>query len=80
MAGTALSIAAAVRAGERRAADVLDEHLAAIAAGDAEIHAFNLVLGDEARAAASAWSATRAPWAWPCWATSCPPRKRNNGA
>ena len=51
---TALSIAAGVRAGERSARAVVDEHLAAIAARDAEIHAFNLVLGDEARAAAEA--------------------------
>ena len=51
---TALDIAAAVRAGERRAADVVEEHLAAIEAGDGEIHAFNLVLADEARRAALA--------------------------
>jgi len=51
---TAVAIAAAVRAGERRAADVVEEHLAAIAAGEGEIHAFNLVLADEARAAAAA--------------------------
>jgi aspartyl-tRNA(Asn)/glutamyl-tRNA(Gln) amidotransferase subunit A len=51
---TALEIARAVRAGERRAADVVDEHLAAIEARDGEIHAFNLVLAEEARAAAAA--------------------------
>jgi len=51
---TATAIAAAVRAGERRAADVLEEHLAAIDAREGEIHAFNLVLADEARAAAAA--------------------------
>jgi aspartyl-tRNA(Asn)/glutamyl-tRNA(Gln) amidotransferase subunit A len=52
--GTALDIAAAVRAGERPAADVVDEHLAAIAARETEIHAFNLVLAEEARHAAVA--------------------------
>ncbi len=51
---TALALAAAVRAGERRAADIVDEHLARIAARDDELHAFNLVLADEARAAAAA--------------------------
>ena len=51
---TATDIARAVRAGERRARDVVDEHLAAIAAREADVHAFNLVLADEARAAADA--------------------------
>ncbi|WP_116996097.1 Asp-tRNA(Asn)/Glu-tRNA(Gln) amidotransferase subunit GatA [Desertimonas flava] len=51
---TVTAIAAAVRAGERRAIDVLEEHLAAIDAREPEIHAFNLVLADEARAAAAA--------------------------
>ena len=51
---TASEIAAAVRAGDRRAADVVDEHLANIAAREQEIHAFNLVLADEARSAAAA--------------------------
>jgi aspartyl-tRNA(Asn)/glutamyl-tRNA(Gln) amidotransferase subunit A len=51
---TALDIAAAVRAGTHLAADVVDEHLAAIEARDGEIHAFNLVLADEARQAALA--------------------------
>jgi aspartyl-tRNA(Asn)/glutamyl-tRNA(Gln) amidotransferase subunit A len=51
---TALGIATAVRAGERPAADVIDEHLATIEAGDGDIHAFNLVLADEARQAALA--------------------------
>jgi len=50
---TALQIAADVRAGRRSAVDVLDEHLAAIAAREPEVHAFNLVLHDEARAAAA---------------------------
>ncbi|HEX2563876.1 MAG TPA: Asp-tRNA(Asn)/Glu-tRNA(Gln) amidotransferase subunit GatA [Acidimicrobiales bacterium] len=52
--GAALDIAAAVRAGERPAADVVDEHLAAIGAREGEIHAFNLVLAEEARHAAVA--------------------------
>ena len=51
---TAAEIAGDVRAGRRRATDVLDEHLARIDAREAEIHAFNLVLADEARAAAGA--------------------------
>jgi len=51
---SALEIAADVRAGRRTARDVLEEHLARIDAREAEIHAFNLVLADEARAAADA--------------------------
>ncbi|MDW3217372.1 MAG: Asp-tRNA(Asn)/Glu-tRNA(Gln) amidotransferase subunit GatA [Acidimicrobiales bacterium] len=51
---SALDIAAAVRAGERRAVDVLDEHLARIEAGDGAIHAFNLVTPDAARTEAEA--------------------------
>ena len=50
----ALDVAADVRAGRRRARDVIEEHLALIAAGESEIHAFNLVLADAARAAADA--------------------------
>jgi aspartyl-tRNA(Asn)/glutamyl-tRNA(Gln) amidotransferase subunit A len=48
----AVELAAAVRAGERSAREVVDEHLAAIEAREPELHAFNLVLADEARAAA----------------------------
>jgi aspartyl-tRNA(Asn)/glutamyl-tRNA(Gln) amidotransferase subunit A len=48
----ALDLAADIRAGRRRAADVVEEHLAAVAAREGELHAFNLVLEDEARAAA----------------------------
>jgi aspartyl-tRNA(Asn)/glutamyl-tRNA(Gln) amidotransferase subunit A len=51
---SALEIAAAVRSGERSARDVLEEHLAVVDARDGELHAFNLVLADEARAAADA--------------------------
>jgi aspartyl-tRNA(Asn)/glutamyl-tRNA(Gln) amidotransferase subunit A len=49
---SAREIAAAVRAGERPAREVLEEHLAVVDARDGELHAFNLVLADEARAAA----------------------------
>jgi len=51
---SALEIARAVRAGERSAVEVLDEHLARIAEREPQIHAFNLVLADEARRAAEA--------------------------
>ena len=51
---TALGTAAAVRAGDRRAADVVEDHLAAIAQRDGELHAFLEVTADEARAAARA--------------------------
>lgn len=50
--GDASTIAAAVTSGERTAASVIDEHLGRIAAAEPEVHAFNLVLGEEARAAA----------------------------
>ncbi len=50
---SAIEIAASVRSGERRAVHVLEEHLARIAAREPEIHAFNLVLADEARATAA---------------------------
>jgi aspartyl-tRNA(Asn)/glutamyl-tRNA(Gln) amidotransferase subunit A len=49
---TATAIAAAVRAGERSALDVLEEHLARIEVGEPDVHAFNLVLADRAREAA----------------------------
>jgi len=54
MTGTALDIAADVRARRRSAREVVDEHLAAIEAREGEIHAFNAVLADEARTAADA--------------------------
>jgi aspartyl-tRNA(Asn)/glutamyl-tRNA(Gln) amidotransferase subunit A len=50
---TARAIAQSVRSGERSALDVVDEHLARIDEREAELHAFNLVLRDEARAAAA---------------------------
>jgi aspartyl-tRNA(Asn)/glutamyl-tRNA(Gln) amidotransferase subunit A len=49
---TAREVAAAVRSGERSARDVVDDHLRTIDGREAEVHAFNLVLADEARAAA----------------------------
>ena len=51
---SALDIARSVRAGERSAVDIVDEHLARIASADGELHAFNHVMADEARAAAAA--------------------------
>ena len=54
MTSTAVEIAAAVRAGERSARAVTDECLAAISEREADLHACNLVLADEARAAADA--------------------------
>jgi len=50
---TALATAAAVRSGRLKAAEVLEEHLAAIRARETELHAFNLVLEDRARAEAA---------------------------
>ena len=49
---TVIEIAAAVRSGRRTARDVVEQHLTAIDAREVEIHAFNTVLADEARAAA----------------------------
>ncbi len=51
-ADTAVAIAAAVRSGQRSARDVVDAHLATIDADEHEVHAFNVVLADRARAAA----------------------------
>ena len=51
---TAVAIAADVRAGRRTAREVVEEHLATIGTRDPSLHAFNLVLADEARAAADA--------------------------
>ncbi|MGH9049869.1 MAG: Asp-tRNA(Asn)/Glu-tRNA(Gln) amidotransferase subunit GatA [Acidimicrobiia bacterium] len=58
MTATALDVAADVRARRRSAREVVDEHLAAIEARDAELHAFNHVMADEARAAADAVDAS----------------------
>ncbi|MHB1853504.1 MAG: amidase family protein [Acidimicrobiales bacterium] len=51
---SAVETADAVRAGRLTAAAVLEEHLAAIEARESELHAFNLVLADRARAEAAA--------------------------
>ena len=51
---SAIEIAAAVRSGDRSARSVVEEHLAAIDAREAELHAFNLVMRDDALAAADA--------------------------
>ena len=46
-------LAGAVRSGARSAVDVVQEHLAAIDAGDDRVHAFNLVMADQARTRAA---------------------------
>jgi aspartyl-tRNA(Asn)/glutamyl-tRNA(Gln) amidotransferase subunit A len=51
---TAVEIADDVRAGRRRARDVIEEHLTVVEARDPELHACLLVLADEARDAADA--------------------------
>lgn len=55
---TAVEIAGAVRSGQRSARDVLEEHLTRLDGRESEIHAFTLVLADEARRAANAVDAT----------------------
>ena len=50
---TVTAIAAGVRSGALRAVDVLDDHLARIDEREGEIHAFNHVMRDQARAAAA---------------------------
>jgi aspartyl-tRNA(Asn)/glutamyl-tRNA(Gln) amidotransferase subunit A len=54
----ASAISAAVRAGERSARRVTEEALAAVEAGDADVHAFLLILPDEALAHADAIDAS----------------------
>lgn len=51
---TALEIAAQVRSGDRSALEVLEAHLAIIAADEPKIHAFNTLVADEARVRAGA--------------------------
>ena len=51
-ADSALAIAADVRAGTRSAVDVVEAHLARIEATEPEVHAFNEVTAEAARAAA----------------------------
>jgi aspartyl-tRNA(Asn)/glutamyl-tRNA(Gln) amidotransferase subunit A len=55
---TASTIAAGVRNGSLKAVDVLETHLARIAQREPQVHAFNLVLADQARAAAAAIDAS----------------------
>ncbi|MEA2717620.1 MAG: aspartyl-tRNA(Asn)/glutamyl-tRNA(Gln) amidotransferase subunit, partial [Actinomycetota bacterium] len=50
---TALEIAADVRAGRRTAREVLEGHLEVIGRREPELHAFNLVMVDDAREAAA---------------------------
>jgi len=50
----AVEISKAVRSGEMSASQLLEDHLARIAASDPDVHAFNLVLSDEARRQAAA--------------------------
>lgn len=52
--GNASAIAADVRSGTRTAASVVDSHLDLIDANEGDVHAFNLVLADDARAEAEA--------------------------
>lgn len=52
--GNASAIAADVRSGTRTAASVVDSHLELIDANEGDVHAFNLVLADDARAEAEA--------------------------
>jgi aspartyl-tRNA(Asn)/glutamyl-tRNA(Gln) amidotransferase subunit A len=54
VSASAVEIAAAVRGGSRTARQVIEEHLDAIARRESDIHAFNTVLADEARATADA--------------------------
>ncbi len=50
---TAKAVAQDVRTGTRRAADVLEEYLSRIELHDSDIHAFNTVTAEQARAAAA---------------------------
>ena len=54
MTVSAVEIAAAVKAGERSARDVVEEHLALIDQRDPELNAYNLVTAESARAQAAA--------------------------
>ena len=62
MADSAIAIAADVRAGRRSAGDVLEQHLAQIAARESDVHAFNLVTADAARVRAGEIDAAVARW------------------
>jgi len=54
VSGSALDLVAGIRSGRRSARELVDAHLAEIAARDAEVHAFNLVTAGSARSAADA--------------------------
>jgi aspartyl-tRNA(Asn)/glutamyl-tRNA(Gln) amidotransferase subunit A len=54
----AADLASAVRAGSRPAAEITEGYLAAIEAGEHQVHAFNLVTADTARAQAAAVDAS----------------------
>ena len=54
MSVTALELAALVRAGDRPAAEIVEEHLAVVGAREPELHACNLVTDESARVAAAA--------------------------
>jgi len=54
VSGSALDLVAGIRSGRRSARELVDAHLAEIAARDAEVHAFNLVTAESARSAADA--------------------------
>ena len=51
---TVVEVAQSVRSGARRARDVVEEHLSVVEQREPDVHAFTLVLADEARAAADA--------------------------
>ena len=53
MPRTAVDIAAGVRSGSLRAAELVEDYLARIAARESDVHAFNLVTDDSARARAA---------------------------
>ena len=70
---TAVEIAAAVRSGQRSARSVVDEYLGAIAGGDSDIHAFNLVIskhrpGLEPTRSTPRWPRAKTQARWP----ACP--------
>ena len=54
MSVPALELAALVRAGDRSAVDIVEEHLAVVSTREPELHACNLVTDESARAAAAA--------------------------
>jgi aspartyl-tRNA(Asn)/glutamyl-tRNA(Gln) amidotransferase subunit A len=57
VSASALELAGLVRAGERSAREIVEEHLAVVTGRDGELHACNLVTDESARAAAAALDA-----------------------